>query len=89
MKEREDRDRISFGVHAIEDNERCLGDPCLVDGALFDMLSSVWVVGKELEKKGVDASKRALGDVSSKMIDSSWLATSASTRAERTTFMSA
>jgi hypothetical protein len=91
MKERQDRDRAGLRIDAIEDYEWCLGDPRLVDPRRLDVLSGVGVIGKELKEERVDAAKRTLGDVSAEMLMpySSWLAMSASTRAERTTFMSA
>ena len=87
MKQRKDRDGFGFRVHPIEDHERCLGDPRLVDPRHLDVLSGVRVSGRNLKRK---VSRRAnVRSATSRpkclMPYSSWLAMSASTRAERTT----
>lgn len=62
VEECEDGDRLGFSVHAIEDHERCLADPRLVDAILLEILAGVGVIGKELEEEGVDASERTFSD---------------------------
>lgn len=67
VKESQDHYRVRFD--AIEDDERRLGDPDLIDASVVEVLSGVGMGGKELKEESVDANKRALGYTPSELLN--------------------